>query len=58
MNYVTAAVPYARDITIIVRDELQRLLDIEDDGPEDQVASYVEHRLAELEAALSEKAPS
>lgn len=54
-TFVPAEVPYSREVATIVRDELQRLLDMEDDGPDDQVAAYVQRRLAELEAALSDE---
>lgn len=53
MSYVPADVPYPREVTTIVRDELQRLLDVADDPRVDQVEWYVQRRVEELEAALS-----
>lgn len=52
MSYFTADVPYSREVTTIVRDELQRLLDMSDDLTADEVECYVQRRVEELELAL------
>lgn len=52
-------VPYSREITIIVRDELQGVLDLGNAHyAEDAVTAFLQDRIEELEAALSEEDPT